>query len=200
MWLTVKIGAFFSGSNACPLPFPSFCFCLSYFCPLLLLPPTQLQYRYIKVLQDLCVSGLTLGLRLTWTRTHWTLHFSKGLDLLSILASPGSPPNPCKQTVWPHVFYWIWAGCNWNRWMTGHAFWIFKSRIRFELDDDWSAWSMQMELMNDQSRFSIGDMMKGNRRMTNHVCATGREDLQDGSTRRRQSFGRICRSFLVMSY
>lgn len=39
MWLTVKIGAFFSGSNACPLPFPCFCFCPSYLCPLLLLPP-----------------------------------------------------------------------------------------------------------------------------------------------------------------
>ncbi len=29
----------FSGSNICPLLFPSFCFCLSYFCLLLLLPP-----------------------------------------------------------------------------------------------------------------------------------------------------------------
>ena len=30
---------FFSGSNVCPLLFPFFCFCPSYFCPSLLLPP-----------------------------------------------------------------------------------------------------------------------------------------------------------------
>ena len=38
MWPTVKIGAFFLGSNAYPLLFLFFCFCPFYFCPLLLLP------------------------------------------------------------------------------------------------------------------------------------------------------------------